>query len=96
MESDNRQTAGQKRQRVGFDSSASESSDSESDGSSDTDTDTDSDTEEEDSGFLNRKPVRAKQKVCEAFYALNQFEHCLLKFPRKPPPKDGKLELPLR
>ncbi|XP_022808469.1 bromodomain-containing protein 4-like isoform X3 [Stylophora pistillata] len=62
-QSDNRQTAGQKRQRVGFDSSASESSDSESDGSSDTDTDTDSDTEEEDSGFLNRKPVRAKQKV---------------------------------
>lgn len=43
-------------------SSETDDTDSESDGSSDTDTDTDSDTEEEDSGFLNRKPVRAKQK----------------------------------
>lgn len=72
METDNRQTAGQKRQRVGLGSSDSESSssessssetddtDSESDGSSDTDTD--SDAEEEDSGFLDRKPVRAKPK----------------------------------
>lgn len=82
METDNRQTAGQKRQRVGLGSSDSESSssessssetddtDSESDGSSDTDTD--SDAEEEDSGFLDRKPVRAKPKVSKKTTTKNQ------------------------